>query len=123
MMEFKMYRCEHCGNIIFKAVDSGVPVVCCGEQMGEMKANVTDGALEKHVPVVEKNGNDVTVTVGSILHPMVEEHYIPFIVATNEDTAVFKLTKPGQDPILKTSLEGKVTAYEYCNLHGYWKGE
>jgi superoxide reductase len=109
--------------MIFKAFDSGVPVVCCGEQMGEMKANVTDGALEKHVPVVEKNGNEVTVTVGSVLHPMVEEHYLPFIVATNEDTAVFKLTKPGQDPILKTTLEGKVTAYEYCNLHGYWKGE
>lgn len=122
-MEFKLYRCEHCGNIIFKAYDSGVSVVCCGEKMGELKANVTDGAVEKHVPVVEKTGNEVTVTVGSVLHPMVEEHYIPIIAAVNEDMAVFKLPKPGQDPIMKTTLEGKVTAYEFCNLHGFWKGE
>jgi len=122
-MDFKLYRCEHCGNIIFKAYDSGVPVVCCGEKMGELKANVTDGAVEKHVPVVEKAGNEVTVTVGSVLHPMVEEHYIPIIAAVNEDMAVFKLPKPGQDPIMKTTLEGKVTAYEFCNLHGFWKGE
>lgn len=122
-MEFKLYRCEHCGNIIFKAYDSGVPVICCGEKMGELKANVTDGAVEKHVPVVEKNGDAVTITVGSVLHPMVEEHYIPIIAAVSEDMAVFKLPKPGQEPILKTTLEGKVTAYEYCNLHGFWKGE
>jgi len=122
-MEFKLYRCEHCGNIIFKAYDSGVSVVCCGDEMVEMKANVTDGAVEKHVPVVEKNGNEVKVTVGSVLHPMVEEHYIPIIAAVSEDMAVFKLPKPGQEPILKTTLEGKVTAYEWCNLHGFWKGE
>ena len=122
-MELKLYKCEHCGNIIFKAYDSGVPVVCCGEKMGEMKANVTDGAVEKHVPVVTKNGNEVTVTVGSVIHPMVEEHYIPIIAATNEDTVVFKLPKAGQEPVLTTTLEGKVTAYEWCNLHGLWKGE
>ena len=122
-MELKLYKCEHCGNIIFKAYDSGVPVVCCGEKMGEMKANVTDGAVEKHVPVVTKNGNEVTVTVGSVIHPMVEEHYIPIIAATNENTVVFKLPKPGQEPVLTTTLEGKVTAYEWCNLHGLWKGE
>jgi superoxide reductase len=122
-MELKLYKCEHCGNIVYKAYDSGVPVVCCGEKMGEMKANVTDGAVEKHVPVVTKNGNEVTVTVGSVIHPMVEEHYIPIIAATNENTVVFKLPKPGQEPVLTTTLEGKVTAYEWCNLHGLWKGE
>lgn len=122
-MELKLYKCEHCGNIIFKALDSGVPVVCCGEKMGEMKANVTDGAVEKHVPVLEQNGKEVTVTVGAVIHPMVEAHYIPFIIAANEDTAVFKFRKPEQEPVLKTCLEGKVTAYEWCNLHGFWKGE
>lgn len=122
-MDFKLYQCSHCGNIIFKAYDSGVGVVCCGEKMGEMKANVTDGAVEKHVPVIEKNGKDVKVQVGSVLHPMVEEHYIPIIVAVNEDTAVFKLPKPGQEPILNTCLDGKITAYEWCNLHGFWKGD
>ncbi len=120
-MEMKFYKCEHCGNIIFKAYDSGVGVVCCNEKMVEMKANVTDGAKEKHVPVITQNGSDVTVTVGSVMHPMLEEHYIPFIVANNEDTAVFKFRKPGDEPTLKTCLEGKVTAHEFCNLHGLWK--
>ncbi len=122
-MEFKLYQCEHCGNIIFKAYNSGVPVVCCGEKMGEMKANVTDGAREKHVPVVTQKGNEVTVTVGSVMHPMVEEHYIPIIAAVAEDTVVFKFPKPGQEPVLNTVLPGKATAYEWCNLHGLWKGE
>lgn len=122
-MDFKLYRCSHCGNIIYKVYDTKVPVVCCGEKMEEMKAGTTDGAREKHVPVVTREGNEVTVQVGSVLHPMVEEHYIPIIAAVAEDTVVFKLPKPGQDPILKTTLEGKVTAYEWCNLHGFWKGE
>lgn len=122
-MELTLYKCSHCGNIIFKAYDSGVPVVCCGEKMEAMKTNVTDGAVEKHVPVISKNGNEVIVTVGSVIHPMVEEHFIPIIAATNEDMVVFKLPKPGQEPIMKTTLEGKVTAYEWCNLHGFWKGE
>lgn len=122
-MEFKLYRCSHCGNIVYKVYDSKVPVICCGEPMGEMKAGTTDGAREKHVPVVTREGNEVTVQVGSVLHPMLEEHYIPIIAAVNEDMVVFKLPKPGQDPILKTTLEGNVTAYEWCNLHGFWKGE
>lgn len=122
-MELKLYRCTHCGNIAFKPYDSGVPLVCCGDKMEQMKTNVTDGAVEKHVPIVTQNGRDVTVTVGSVIHPMLEEHYIPIIAATSGETIVFKLPKPGQEPILKTCLDGKVTAYEWCNLHGFWKGE
>ncbi len=120
-MDFKLYRCEHCGNIVFKAFDSGVPVVCCGENMGELQANTVDAAVEKHVPVIEQNGNAVKVSVGSVLHPMTDEHYIPIIAAVNENTAVFKLPKPGDEPILDTTLEGNVAAYEYCTLHGFWK--
>lgn len=122
-MDFKLYRCEHCGNIIFKAYDSGVPVICCGEKMGELKANSVDAAVEKHVPVVEQDGNNVKVSVGSVMHPMTEDHYIPIIVAANKDTAVFKLPSPGDEPVMNTTLDGKVTAYEYCTLHGFWKGE
>lgn len=122
-MDFKLYTCSHCGNIIFKAHDSGAPVTCCGEVMGEMKANVTDGAKEKHVPVLTQNGAEVTIAVGSVMHPMTEAHYIPMIAAVGEDTVVFKLPSPTGEPVLKTTLEGKVTAYEWCNLHGLWKGE
>ena len=128
-MEFKLYYCTHCGNIIFKVVDKGVPVMCCGQKMEELVPNTTDGALEKHVPVVEKaphgSGSSVTVKVGSVEHPMLPEHYIPLIAAVTEDTVVMKFPKPGDKPELRTFQygEGKLTAYELCNLHGFWKGE
>ena len=79
-MEFKLYRCAHCGNVIFKVVDKGVPVMCCGQKMEEFVPNTTDGAMEKHVPAVEKtahgSGYSVSVKVGSVEHPMLPEHYI-----------------------------------------------
>ncbi len=127
-MEFKLYRCAHCGNIVLKVVDKGVPVMCCGQKMEEMVPNTTDGALEKHVPVVEKvahgSGYSVTVKVGSVEHPMLAEHYIPLIAAVSGDTVVLKFPQPGDVPELKTfSRTEQVTAYELCNLHGFWKGE
>ncbi len=127
-MEFKLYRCAHCGNVIFKVVDKGVPVICCGEPMSEMKPNTTDGALEKHVPAVERkphgSGNMVTVKVGEVAHPMLPEHYITLIAAVDEDTVTLHFPKPGDEPVLKTFTRAdKVEAYEICNLHGYWKGE
>ena len=127
-MEFKLYYCTHCGNIIFKVVDKGVPVMCCGQKMEELVPNTTDAAQEKHVPVVEKtphgSGSSVTVKVGSVEHPMLPEHYISFIAAVYGDTVTMKFPKPGDKPELKTFVRGdKVEAYEICNLHGYWKGE
>ena len=69
-MDLKFYKCMHCGNIAIKPFDSGVPLVCCGEQMTELTANTTDAAVEKHVPVVRVDGANVHVEVGSTLHPM-----------------------------------------------------
>ena len=112
-MELKLYRCAHCGNVAFKLVDKGVPLFCCGQKMDELVPNTTDGALEKHVPAVSRDGKEVSVQVGSVIHPMLEEHYIQIIAAAAGDTVTFKLPKPGDDP---------VTAYELCNLHGFWKG-
>ena len=68
-MEQKFYICEHCGNIIVKVKDSGVPVMCCGEKMKELMPGTVDAAVEKHVPVVSKNGSFVQVTVGAVIHP------------------------------------------------------
>ena len=118
-MEFKLYRCAHCGNVIFKVVDKGVPVMCCGQKMEEITPNTTDAAQEKHVPVVEKtahgSGNSVTVKVGGVEHPMLPEHYISLIAVVDGDTVTMKL---------KTFCRSdKVEAYEICNLHGFWKGE
>lgn len=122
-MDFKLFHCSHCGNIVYKAHDSGAVITCCNSPMEALQAGVTDAAQEKHVPVVEKQGDAVTVTVGSVIHPMEEKHYIPLIIATNEDTVVIKKPNPGDAPVLKTSLEGDVTAYEWCNLHGLWMGK
>ena len=119
----KFYRCEHCGNIITFVHSAGVPVMCCGQKMEELVPNTTDGALEKHVPQITREGNHVTIQVGSTIHPMLEEHYIQIIAAAAGDTVTFKLPKPGDEPVLKVSSEAPVTAYELCNLHGFWKGE
>ena len=78
-MDVKFYKCMHCGNIAVKVFDAGVPLVCCGEKMVELVAGSQDAALEKHVPAVEVEGNKVVVNVGSVDHPMLEEHWIQFI--------------------------------------------
>ena len=78
-MKTKFFRCNHCKNIILMVEDKGVPVVCCGEKMQEMKANTSDGATEKHVPVVTIEGNKAKVVVGEVAHPMLEEHHIDWI--------------------------------------------
>ncbi len=122
-MEFKLYKCAHCGNVAYKLVDSGVPMVCCGEKMGELIPGTTDGALEKHVPVVTRDGDKVSVQVGSVIHPMLPTHWIQVIAAVGEDTVTIRLPKAGDTPVLNTVMDGKVTAYELCNLHGFWKSE
>ena len=117
-------RCRHCGKIIAYVHSSGVKVVCCGEPMQELVPNTTDAAQEKHVPVVEVSGNNVTVTVGSVEHPMTPEHYIQWICLQTKQGNQRKELKPGEKPCACFTLcEGDevVAAFEYCNLHGLWK--
>lgn len=125
-MEIKFYRCEHCGNIAIKVIDSGVPMVCCGEPMVELVAGSTDAATEKHVPVVTVEGSHVHVQVGEVVHPMTEAHLIQFVVlVTSAGWQVAHLTA-ADDPIADFELaEGvrAIAAYEYCNLHGLWVKE
>ena len=123
-MEQKFYICKHCGNIIAKVKDSGVPVVCCGEKMAELVPGTTDAAVEKHVPVYEVKDGKVYVTVGSVEHPMLPEHYIEWVSLQTKQGNQRKCLKPGEAPKVCFSLsEGdEVEAvYEYCNLHGLWK--
>ena len=122
----KFYRCEHCGNIIMKVNDSGVPVVCCGQPMTELVPGATDGAYEKHVPAVTVEGNVVKVQVGEVEHPMMEEHYIQFIVLETATGSQIKYLKPGEKPAAEFVLaagDKAVAVYEYCNLHGLWVKE
>ena len=120
----KFLKCSHCGNVVTYLVDKGVPLVCCGEKMTELVPNTTDAAGEKHVPVVKKEGNIVTVTVGSVEHPMLDEHYIMFIVLETKKGYQKADLKPQDKPVASFLLaedDEVVAAYEYCNLHGLWK--
>ncbi len=120
----KLFKCNHCGNIIKHVVDKGVPVMCCGEKMQLLEPNSTDGAFEKHVPVVERVGDKVTVTVGSAPHPMLEEHHIAFIILQTKNTSQkIELSHTGEPTaVFYIAPDDEViAAYEYCNLHGFWK--
>lgn len=118
----QIYKCEICGNIV-EVLHTGVgELVCCGEEMVLLTENTTDAAQEKHVPVIEKSGNKVTVKVGSVAHPMEEKHYIEFIEVLADGKVYRKFLKPGEKPEATFEVTAtKLTAREYCNLHGLWK--
>lgn len=122
----KIFKCNHCGNIFEVVNDAKVVPVCCGEPMRELKANTTDAAQEKHVPEVSVEGNLVKVKVGSVEHPMTEEHHIAFIYLETENGVARKdLDHTGKPEAVFALAEGEkpVSVYEYCNLHGLWKKE
>ena len=122
--ELKFFICKHCGNIAVKVEDSGVSLVCCGETMGEITANTTDAAVEKHVPACTVEGNTIHVQVGSTAHPMLEEHHIGWICLYTEQGTQFHWLKAGEEPKADFILAGgdkAVAVYEWCNLHGLWK--
>ena len=121
MIEF--LKCKHCGQIIKKVVDTGVPVICCGEKMEVLTPNTTDAAREKHVPEVSVEKNIVTVKVGSVEHPMTEMQYIEWIIIETSQGSYKYNFKPNDKPECKFLLrddETFVKAYAYCNLHGLW---
>jgi len=92
----------------------------------ELIANKTDGAHEKHVPVIAISGDEVVVKVGSAEHPSLEQHYIEFILLETTTGIHTKWLKPGDTPVATFKLvdgEKTLAAYEYCNLHGLWKAE
>lgn len=120
-MELKFYRCNVCGNIVCKVVDSGMPMTCCGKQMTELRPASTDGTAEKHVPVYCKIGNEVCVKVGEVLHPMEAFHHIVFIaLETDKGFYVHRLPED-EEPATCFCIEEDekiLGVYEYCNLHG-----
>lgn len=122
----QFYRCELCGNLIEKILDSGVTPVCCGQNMTLLTANTVEASYEKHLPVIEHAGNDVTVKVGSVAHPMVPEHYIQWIYLETQNGIQRSLLEAGPLPQAGFALaagDSVIAAYEYCNLHGLWKTE
>ena len=119
----KFFKCRHCGKIIAVVNERNVPTICCGEPMSEMVPNTSDGAVEKHVPVYEVKDNVVTVTVGEVKHPMMENHYIEWIAIETNFGNQRKVLKPGEEPVAKFALlEGEkvIRVVEHCNLHGLY---
>lgn len=123
-MVLKFYICETCGNIVTHLRDSGVPIVCCGDEMQELVAGLNDGAAEKHVPVITVAGNVVTVKIGEVAHPMLEEHYIQWIVLETKEGTQTKHLEAGMKPEAVFALSAGdevIAAYEFCNIHSLWK--
>ncbi len=114
------YRCVHCGNVAWKLYDAGVPMSCCGEPMGALTPNTTDAAQEKHVPVVTTGSGTLTVTVGSVPHPMEEKHYIGFIAVQKADYVSLKFLGAGDQPVFTLPGDTYDAVYAWCNLHGLW---
>ena len=120
----KFYFCKPCGNLVYLMNNGGGKLVCCGQPMELLDAGVTDAAQEKHVPAVTRDGNKLTVVVGSVAHPMEEKHYITWIAVEQGNALYVKHLKPGEEPKAEFLVEdGPVTVYEFCNLHGLWKAD
>lgn len=122
----KYFYCEHCGNMVEMLYESGVSLICCGQDMTELIPGTSDGAHEKHVPVITVNGNEVIVEIGSVEHPMTEAHYIQWItIETNRGShrRWLEVTDKPRARFLLDEGEEVIAAYEYCNLHGLWKAD
>ena len=121
--KLQIYKCEVCGNIVEMLHGGKGELICCGEPMKLYEENTVDAAVEKHVPVFEKDGEKIDVKVGSVTHPMEDAHYIEWIEIISNDKAYRQFLKPGQKAEARFLVEGSddMTVREYCNLHGLWK--
>ncbi|MBQ2010479.1 MAG: desulfoferrodoxin [Selenomonadaceae bacterium] len=122
----KFYHCEQCGNIVEMINDSGAPLTCCGQKMKQLVPGSVDASQEKHVPVYNQIGSIVKVTVGSVPHPMVPEHFIGWIVLKTNHGIHRKVLCPANSPEATFTLnqgEQIESILAYCNLHGLWQAD
>src|SRR5574344_1387169 len=120
----EVYRCAICGNIVEVLHPSNGELSCCGQPMKLLTENTTDAVQEKHVPVIERIDGGYKVTVGSVEHPMMAEHYIEWIELIADNVVLRKYLHPGEKPIALFLTEAQnVTAREYCNMQEHWKSK
>ncbi len=117
------YKCGICGNTVEVLHASGGTLTCCNQPMQLLVENTVDAAREKHVPVIEKSGNIVTVRVGAVKHPMEAKHFIEWIELIDGEKVLRAFLKPGDEPAatFECANAGALTARAFCNLHGLWK--
>lgn len=119
----EIYKCEKSGLMVEVLQDAEGTPMYCGEPMKLLRENTTDGAKEKHVPVVEKIEGGYRVTVGSVEHPMTDAHYIQWIELVTPTGVLRHNLTPQDKPVAEFKTDAtEVEAREYCNLHGLWKG-
>lgn len=120
----KFFICKHCGNVVGKIIDSGVPLVCCGEKMQELVPNTVEASVEKHLPVVTMVDDcTMKIEIGSVPHPMTEEHYIAFVYVQTEKGGIRVNLTEKPETVVCTCTDKPIAVYAYCNLHGMWKTE
>lgn len=118
----EIYKCTVCGNIVEVLHPGDGELVCCGESMGLVTGNTVDAAKEKHVPVITKVSDGYKVTVGSVAHPMEVQHFIEWIELVADGRIYRQNLEPGNAPEATFCIKAdKVSAREYCNIHGLWK--
>lgn len=121
-MKKQIYKCELCGNIVEVLTAGDGKLFCCGKEMKLLEEKSADSAIEKHVPIIEKSASGYKVIVGSTLHPMLENHYIEWIELIADGVSYRRFMKPGERPEAEFCVKAdKVSAREYCNVHGLWK--
>lgn len=124
-LELKFFVCKNCGNLVVMSGGGGC-AQCCGEELKELIPSTAEGAAEKHLPVCQVEGNRVSVSVGSVDHPMTEEHSIRWVALQTRQGGQFKTLQPGRAPTASFALcdaDEVEAAYAYCNLHGLWKSQ
>lgn len=125
-MSVRFFECDICHNMIEMVNSSGVNIVCCNQDMTELKPNSVDADLEKHVPHYEKGGSVFKVKVGETMHPKTEDHHIMWVVLETNRGVYRKDIPVGDDPVVDFILlngEEPLNVYAYCNIHGLWVRE
>jgi superoxide reductase len=119
----ELYHCTLCGNVVEVVFKGATPIICCGQDMELLSAKSGDEGKEKHRPVVEATGSGVVVKVGSVEHPMTDQHYIAFIEILTADKVGRAELNPGDKPQAEFTKKQKdiVEVRAYCNVHGLWK--
>lgn len=121
--KLEIYKCAKCGNIVEVLHGGAGQLVCCGEPMELLKEKTADAKTEKHVPVIEKIDGGYKVKVGSVPHPMTQEHLIEWIELLADGKAYRQFLEPGAEPEAVFEVDAEsVSAREHCNVHGLWKG-
>jgi superoxide reductase len=119
--KLEVYKCETCGNIVVVLHGGVGELVCCGMPMDLLAEKTADAANEKHVPVVEQVDGGFKVKVGSVPHPMLDEHHIEWIEVASEGKVYRQFLEPGDAPEAVFAVPSVDSAREYCNVHGLWK--